>query len=103
MADTQQARSPKEIEADLDATRTRLSRTVDELAYRASPQTLKAKALATIKGRADEARGTVKSRANDAAFDAQGNPRYDRLATVLGGTGGASLLLGLLRRKFHRG
>jgi hypothetical protein len=92
MASTQPARSPKEIEADLAATRNRLSRTVDELAYRVSPETIKANTVASLKGRA-----------NDAAFDAEGQPRLDRLAKVLGGTAGAALLLGLLRRTFNRG
>ena len=93
MADKQQSpRSVKEIEADLAATRTRMSRTVDELAYRVSPQTLKANAVASLKGKA-----------NDAAFDEQGNVRLDRVATVLGGVAGTSLVLGLLRRAFYRG
>ncbi|WP_162802905.1 DUF3618 domain-containing protein [Ornithinimicrobium avium] len=81
-----------EIEADLTATRNRMSRTVDELAYRVSPDTLKANAIASLKGKA-----------NDAAFDADGNPRLDRLAVVLGGVAGTAILLGLLRRAFHRG
>lgn len=92
MAPTQPARSPEEIEADLAATRNRLSRTVDELAYRASPQTLKAKAVDKVKGKV-----------NDTALDAEGQPRYDKLAKVLGGTAGAALGLGLLRRSFHKG
>ena len=92
MASKQPARAPKEIEADLAATRSRLSRTVDELAYRVSPDTLKANALASIKGKA-----------NDTAFDAQGQPRYDRLAKALGGVSGAALGLGLLRRIFNKG
>lgn len=91
MASTQTARSPKEIEADLAATRNRLARTVDELAYKVSPQTLKANALASLK-----------SSANDAAFDQDGNLRYDRLAKVLGGVGGAAIVLGLLRRTFNK-
>ncbi|AXH96035.1 DUF3618 domain-containing protein [Ornithinimicrobium avium] len=92
MAGKQPARSVTEIEADLTATRNRMSRTVDELAYRVSPDTLKANAIASLKGKA-----------NDAAFDADGNPRLDRLAVVLGGVAGTAILLGLLRRAFHRG
>lgn len=92
MASTQTARSPKEIEADLAATRNRLARTVDELAYKVSPQTLKANALASLK-----------TSANDAAFDPDGNLRYDRLAKVLGGAAGGAIVLGLLRRTFNKG
>ncbi|GAA5168924.1 DUF3618 domain-containing protein [Ornithinimicrobium tianjinense] len=91
MASTQTARSPKEIEADLAATRNRLARTVDELAYKVSPQTLKANALASLK-----------SSANDATFDQDGNLRYDRLAKVLGGAAAGAIVLGLLRRTFNK-
>ena len=92
MADKKPARSPQEIEADIAATRSRMSRTVDELTYRVNPQTLKTNAVASLKGKA-----------NDAAFQADGTPRYDRLAMGLGGVSGAALLLGVLRRTFHRG
>lgn len=92
MAAKQSARSMAEIEADLAATRNRMARTVDELAYRVSPQTLKANALASLKGRA-----------NDAAFDAEGNVRMDRVAMVLGGIAGTAIVLGLLRRAFYKG
>lgn len=92
MAAKQPARSMAEIEADLAATRNRMARTVDELAYRVSPQTLKTKALASLRGKA-----------NDAAFDAEGNVRLDRLAMVLGGVAGTAIVLGLLRRIFYRG
>lgn len=86
------ARSPKEIEADLAATRNRMARSVDELAYRVSPDTLKANAVASLKGKA-----------NDAAFDPEGQPRFDRLAVALAGLGGTAVVLGLLRRTFNRG
>jgi hypothetical protein len=92
MADKQPARSAKEIQGDLAASRSRLSRSVDELAYRVSPQTLKANAVAELKGKA-----------NDAAFDSDGEIRYDRLSTALGGVAGAALVLGLLRRAFNKG
>ncbi|MFX0537900.1 DUF3618 domain-containing protein [Ornithinimicrobium sp. Y1847] len=91
MANSQSSRSKKEIEADLNATRDRLARTVDELAYKVSPQTLKANAIASLR-----------SSANDAAFHADGQPRYDRLSKVLGGVAGGALVLGLLRRAFNK-
>lgn len=85
-------RSAKEIEADLAATRERLSRTVDELAFRVSP--------AEVKRRQVEA---LKVKANEAAFTPEGKPRYDRLAGGLGGVAAGALVLGLARRTFHRG
>lgn len=91
MADSQPSRSPKEIEADLAATRNRLSRSVDELAYRVSPSTLKSNAVASLKGAA-----------NDAAFTPEGDLRFDRLAKVLGGVAGTALTLGVLRRAFYK-
>ncbi|MGO0574989.1 DUF3618 domain-containing protein [Ornithinimicrobium panacihumi] len=92
MASKQPARSPKEIEADLAATRSRLARSVDELAYRVSPDTIKANAVATLKGKA-----------NDAAFTPEGDVRFDRVAKALGGVAGTALVLGLLRRTFNKG
>ena len=92
MAGNQPARSVKEIEADLAATRTRMARTVDELAYRVSPETIKTNVVATLKGKA-----------NDAAFDSDGNVRLDRVASVLMSVAGTALVLGLLRRTFYRG
>ena len=57
MADKKSARSPKEIEADIAATRSRMSRTVDELTYRINPQTLKTNAVASLKAQIDLAEG----------------------------------------------
>jgi hypothetical protein len=92
MAGKQPERSVKEIEADLAATRTRMARSVDELAYRVSPETIKTNVIASLRGKA-----------NDAAFDEDGNVRLDRVATVLGGVAAAAIVLGLLRRAFYRG
>ncbi|ANS78561.1 hypothetical protein SGUI_1165 [Serinicoccus hydrothermalis] len=91
MANKQPSRSVKEIEADISATRSRLARTVDELTYRVSPDTIKANAIASLKGKV-----------NDATMDSEGNPRYDRLATVLGGVAVVAVTLGGLRRIFNR-
>ena len=54
MADKQPDRSVKEIEADISASRDRLARSVDELAYRVNPQTLKANAIANVQGRVQD-------------------------------------------------
>lgn len=85
-------RSQKEIEAELSATRERLTRTVDELAFRVSPAELKRRQIVALK-----------ARANDLAFDPAGEPRYDRLATGLLVIAGVAVTLGLARRIFHKG
>lgn len=98
MADKQNDRSVKEIEADIAATRSRLGRSVDELAYRVSPATLKANARASVEqqvhGVVDQARGTV--------VTADGEPRYENIAKGLAGVSAAALSLGVLRRLFNR-
>lgn len=91
MAEKQKPRSEKEIEADLTATRDRLARTVDQLTFRASPQELKRRQVEKLK-----------AKGNEIAYDAQGQPRLDRLAAALGGLSGVSLLLGGARRVFHK-
>lgn len=91
MADKPKPRSEKDIEADLSATRDRLARTVDQLTFRASPAELKRRQLEKLK---------VKG--NELAFDAEGQPRLDRLAGALGGVSGVALVLGVARRLFHK-
>lgn len=98
MADKQPARSVKEIEADIAATRSRLARTVDELAYRVSPQTLKANALASVQDRVQH----LAHRAQDTVVDPTGEPRYENIAKALGGVAAGALTLGTLRRLFNR-
>lgn len=85
-------RSVTAIEADLTATRDRLSRTVDELAFRASPAEIKRKQTEKLKGKVHE---TV--------YDEDGAPRLDLLATALGVVAGVAITLGLARRIFYRG
>lgn len=92
MADKTSTRSVTAIEADLAATRGRLSSTVDELALRVSP--------AEIKRRQVEA---LKAKANAAAFDDKGGVRYDRVAGILGGLAAIAVLLGTARRIFYKG
>lgn len=99
MADNQPARSLKEIEADIAATRSRLARTVDELAYRVNPQTIKANAIATVRGRVQG----VADRAQDKVVDPTGEPRYENIAKALGGVAATALTLGTLRRLFNKG
>jgi Protein of unknown function (DUF3618) len=85
-------RSTSEIEADLAASRDRLARTVDELAFRASPAELKRRQVESLK-----------SKAQHLAFDEHGNPRLDKAAVVLGSVAGLALLLGVARRIFYKG
>jgi len=91
MADKPKPRSEKDIEADLSATRDRLARTVDQLTFRVSPAELKRRQVEKFK-----------AKGNEIAFDAEGEPRLDRLAAALGGVSGVSLLVGTLRRVFHK-
>ncbi len=91
MADKPKPRSEKDIEADLSATRDRLARTVDQLTFRASPAELKRRQL-----------DKLKAKGNEIAFDAEGQPRLDRLAGALGGVSGVALVLGAARRLFHK-
>ncbi|MGB3830170.1 MAG: DUF3618 domain-containing protein [Ornithinimicrobium sp.] len=91
MADKQKPRSEKEIVADLAATRDRLARTVDQLTFRASPAELKRRQVEKLK-----------AKGNEIAFDADGEPRLDRLASALGGVSGVALVLGTARRIFHK-
>lgn len=99
MADKQPDRSLKEIEADIAATRNRLARTVDELAYRVNPQTIKANAIARLQGQVQH----VVQQAQDKVVDPDGEPRYENIAKALGGVAATALTLGGLRRLFNRG
>lgn len=86
------SRSQKEIQAELEATRTRLTRTVDELTFRASPAEIKRRQVASLK-----------AGVHNIAFTEAGEPRLDRLAMVLAGVAGGAILLGLARRAFYKG
>jgi hypothetical protein len=92
MAEKKSTRSVKEIEAELAANRDRLSRTVDELAFRVSPAELKRRQIESLK-----------AKVNGIAYTADGKPRYDLAAGALGGVAGLAILLGLARRAFHKG
>lgn len=99
MADKKSTRPTKEIEAEIAATRSRLARTVDELAYRVSPDTLKSKA----KARVDNKINTLVGRAKGTVVDPDGDLRLEAIAKALGGVAAGALALGVLRRVFHRG
>jgi hypothetical protein len=88
----QKARSTKEIEADLAATRERLARTVDELAFRASPDEIKRRQVELLK-----------EKARLLLVNEHGRFRMDRLAATLGVVAGVAVLFGLGRRTLHKG
>ncbi|AKU17414.1 DUF3618 domain-containing protein [Luteipulveratus mongoliensis] len=81
------ARSAKEIEADLAASRQRLAGTIDELAFRAQPKEI---AKRQVEG--------LKLAANDATRTPDGELKTEKIAGAVGGAGAFLLLLGLLRR-----
>lgn len=85
------ARSQKEIQAELAATRERLTRTVDELAFRVSPAEIKRRQIASLK-----------AGVNNAVYDETGQLRYDRLATGLVAIAGVAIVLGVARRIFYK-
>ncbi len=99
MADTKEPRSTDEIEADLASSRDRLARTVDELAFRASPAEIKRRQMAKVDAKKAELLGQV----DDKVRDEQGDIRLDLVAYALGAVAGVSFVLGLARRVFYRG
>ena len=78
---------PAAIEADIEATRSRLAGTVDELAVRAHPKEI-------IRRATEEA----KARLVAAVTTPDGEPRLERLAAV-GGAAVAFLVLAVVRRR----
>ena len=84
---------PAAIEAEIEATRARLSGTVDELAVRIHPKTIVERTRDDVKLRIQVATDEAKVQLHDAIFDSEGKPRTERLAAV-----GAALaaLLGLV-------
>ena len=81
-------RSPAQIEADLDATRIRLSGTLDELQERLSPRTLARQAGRGVKG------GFVDPDS--------GRVRPNRAALVAGAAAGVVAMLAAVRALRHR-
>ena len=79
--------TPDQIEAEIAATRERLASTVDELVDRAHPRNV-------VKHQVEQARSQV--------FDAEGNLRTEKIATVAGALAGVIVLLLLVRRLVNR-
>ena len=81
------ARTPDQIEADIVATRARLAETVDELVDRAHPRNV-------AKRQVEQAKSQV--------YDADGNLRTQKIASVAGAVAGVLVLLLLVRRLVNR-
>ncbi len=62
-------RTPDEISTEIAETRNRLAGTIDDLVYRTKPKTIISRQVATTKA---------------SVFDANGAPRMDRIAIVVG-------------------
>jgi hypothetical protein len=84
---------PAAIEAEIEATRARLSGTVDELAVRIHPKTIVERTRDDVKLRIQLATDEAKVQLHDAIYTDDGKPRTERLAAV-----GAALaaLIGLV-------
>jgi hypothetical protein len=76
-------RAPESIEDEMEVTRERLAGTIDELVYRASPKTILAREIATLRAH---------------FVDAQGNPRTDNILKVAGGVVGFLGFVVLMRK-----
>lgn len=81
------AKTAKQIEAELEASRTRLASTIDELAFRTQPKEI-------AKRQTESARLAF----TDATRTPDGELRTDRIAMALGAVGGVLVLAGLLKR-----
>ncbi|MBW3086546.1 hypothetical protein KEM60_02772 [Austwickia sp. TVS 96-490-7B] len=68
---SQEARSPRDIEDDIEATRTRLASTIDELAYRVKPNVV-----------AQRQKDVVVAKAQETFMTPNGDFRMDRIAAV---------------------
>ncbi len=80
-------RSTAQIEADIAATRERLARTIDELAYRAKPRNIVRREV-----------GSAKATFTRATRYEDGSLRTERITAVLGASAAVLLGIGLLRR-----
>ncbi|HNV15547.1 MAG: DUF3618 domain-containing protein [Actinomycetales bacterium] len=85
---SEQGQSVEQLQAEIEAARSRLSRTIDELTYRAQPQ--------QIVARQTEA---AKASLMAATHDDDGGLRTERIAAVLAVVAALAIGLGLLRRR----
>jgi hypothetical protein len=85
---SEQGQSVEQLQAEIEAARSRLSDTIDELAYRAQPQQIVAR-------QKESARASLMAATHDDA----GDLRTERIAAVLGVVAALAIALGLLRRR----
>lgn len=69
---SQDARTPRQIEADIETTRTRLANTIDELAYRAKPGVI-----------ANRQKDAAVVKLQDTFMTPNGDVRIDRVAAMV--------------------
>ena len=90
----QPKRSESQIVSDLDATRQRLTTSVETLIDQVHPNRVKQRGSARVKVVLDE----YTEKAKGLVFNARGDLRKERLAAVGGGLAGFVTLVTLLRR-----
>jgi hypothetical protein len=71
------------IEQEMEATRERLSHTIDQLVHRTNPKTIASRQVQAVK---------------DYFVDPQGAPRTDHILRVVGGVAGAVVAIVVLRK-----
>lgn len=91
-------RSVSQIEADLDATRQRLTVSVESLIDQVHPTRIKQRGKARLRLVADE----YIEKAKGLVFNARGDLRTDRVAAAGGGLAGFITLLIVLARARHQ-
>jgi MYXO-CTERM domain-containing protein len=79
------------IEKDIEAARSRLEGTVNELAYRAQPQVIAQRQAQSLKLKLDAATHTP-----------EGDLRVERIAAVVGAAVALVVVAGLIRRRRRR-
>jgi anti-sigma-K factor RskA len=99
MAEQSSQRSRSQIEADLAATRTRLSATLEELIGQVHPKAVKQRQISNVKtlmrGEINNAKSKVQSET--------GEWRFDRIAMIAGSVVGTVVVVVVLRTIVRRG
>ena len=103
---SEQGQSVEQLQAEIEAARSRLSRTIDELTYRAQPQQIVARqteaAKASLMAATHDDDGGLRVvflHAGPVTFDDDGGLRIERIAAVLAVVAALAIGLGLLRRR----
>ena len=96
---TQPTRTPSQIEADLGATRDRLTASVEALIDQVHPNRIKQRQIANVKRFANAELENAKSK----VFNARGDLRTDRVAVLAAAVAGVVGFLLILRAIVRRG